>query len=147
MTDLNRIRPRIHLHQLSLRLSDLIQSISPSIESNNSGATHLGPRMRFSALLPALHLLKDALPVRTILNMQQTLQPRLKIKVLSNNLHLGTLRTDDVMHPNRDPFSRARIPYLECSPPRTVKSSIVELVRDWENVNIFRYSADAFKGC
>jgi hypothetical protein len=107
--------------------------------TNNSGTTRLGPRIRFSALLPALHLLKDALPLRTILSMQQTLQPRLKIKVMSNNLHLGTLRTDDVMHPNRDPFSRARIPYLECSPPRKVKSSIVELVKDWENVNIYRY--------
>ncbi len=51
-----------------------------------------------------------------------------------------SLRTDNIMHPSQDPFSRARIPYLECSPPRHVKSSIMDLVKDWENITIHRYT-------
>ena len=42
------------------------------------------------------------------------------------------------MHPNQDPFSRARIPYLECIPPRFVKSSIIDLSKDWENVTVHK---------
>ena len=150
MTDRNRIRHQLHLQQLSLCLYGPVKrTFFISTEFNYASAlSHLkGPRVRFSAFLPALHLLKDALPLRTMLSMQQTLQPRKRIKVITSKLHVGTIRTDDMMHPNRDAFSRARIPYLECSPPRKVKASIVELVKEWENVEIYRYLGDSFDVC
>src|ERR1700738_2539950 len=93
-----------------------------------SPTKHFRPRLRFSALFPALHIIKDALPRRGALPLQQ---PKTQIKFLVNNIHLTT---NNVMHPNRDPFSRARIPYLECSPPRTVKTSIIDLANEWEYV-------------
>jgi hypothetical protein len=36
------------------------------------------------------------------------------------------------MHPSQDPFSRARLPYLEASPPRYVGSSTVQRLKEWE---------------
>ena len=105
-----------------------------------SPTTHFRPRLRFSALFPALHILKDAFPRRSG-SLQHLLQPKTQIKLVANNYHYDpmSLRTDNIMHPSQDPFSRARIPYLECSPPRYVKSSIMDLVKDWENVTIHRY--------
>ena len=49
---------------------------------------------------------------------------------------LNVVSTRNVVHPRHDPFSRARLPYLECSPPRIVKSSILELAR-WEKLNVW----------
>lgn len=109
---------------------------SPSTLPRLSPATHFKPRIRFSAFFPALNLLKDALPYRGRDTIQQSLQPRTQIKVLVKN-H-SQVSTDNVMHPNKDPFSRARIPYLECSPPRKVKASIIDLAKKWDDVQIKR---------
>jgi hypothetical protein len=111
-----------------------------SRSNNGSPITHFRPRVRFSALFPALHILKEAFPRRRG-SIQYALQPNTQIKLIANNFHYDpkSLRTDNIMHPSQDPFSRARIPYLECSPPRYVKSSIIDLAKDWENVTMEKY--------
>ena len=136
MRDPSHILHQSLRHQLSRPRLDLSKrTFLPQTALNNSSATLIRLRIRIASLFPALHLLREALPL-----IKQTLQPRRRIKVLSTKMHIGQLRMDHVVHPNQDPFSRGRIPYLECSSPRKVKPSIVELVKDWENLEIYRYS-------
>jgi hypothetical protein len=110
---------------------------SPHTLPRLSPTTHFKPRIRFSAVFPALTLLKDALPYRGRGTFQQALQPRTQIKVLVQS-H-SQVSTENIMQPNKDPFSRARIPYLECSPPRKVKASIIDLARKWDDTYMRRY--------
>lgn len=140
----NHIRHLVHVHRHSSlqhrRIYGMYSDFQFIIDTSPT-TSHFRPRIRFSALFPALHILKDAFPRREKPLLQPPLQPKTQIKILSNGLHRNPLylQTDGVMHPSQDPFSRARIPYLECSPPRHVKSSTLELAKDWESINTHKY--------
>jgi hypothetical protein len=103
-----------------------------------SSILHLRRPLRVAALFPVMHLLNDASQRVAAYRQRKMaiLQPKTQIKILAQKLHYDPvgLRTDDIMHPSRDAFSRARLPYLESSPPRYVKCSIIDLVKPWEHV-------------
>ena len=92
-----------------------------------------------------MHLLKHAsqravkFPQWHQFSRQTTvLEPRSQLPVLVKSFHRDPgavgLQTGKIIHPTDDPFSRARLPYLESGPPRHVKSSIIDLVKKWEHV-------------
>jgi hypothetical protein len=103
-----------------------------------SPTTSFRPKVRFSALLPALHVLKDAYMRRGSVRWTPTIQATTQIKVTMNRLHSRAASTEGIMHPHSDPFSRARIPYLECIPPRTVKTAAADFA-GWEKIGTVVY--------
>jgi hypothetical protein len=68
-----------------------------------------------------------------------TIQGKTQIKIVMNRIHgAAAPSTEGIMQPNSDPFSRARIPYLECIPPRKINTSTADNAV-WEKINSLRY--------
>jgi hypothetical protein len=97
---------------------------------------HLRKSLRMAGLFPIMSFLKtQATKTRRLF----PLQPKTQIKILVKDFHFNRnglrtegMGTEGIMHPSQDPFSRARLPYLEASPPRFVETSIAWRLKAWQ---------------
>jgi hypothetical protein len=96
---------------------------------------HLRKSLRMAGLFPIMYFLKTQV---TKTRRFLPLQPRTQIRVLVKDFHFMGLGTEGIVHPSQDPFSRARLPYLEASPSRFVGGSIVRRLTGWEKA-VFSY--------
>jgi hypothetical protein len=105
--------------------------------SYSSASTNFRPQARFSALFPALQILKDVFQRRNLVPIQKILQSRPPFKVCAKNI--SDVSMDFNSLPSQDPFSRARLPYLDFIRPQTLKISTMQYARDWEPLSLERY--------
>jgi hypothetical protein len=56
-----------------------------------------------------------------------------------STMNISDISTEFISLPSQDPFSRARLPYLDCIRPPRLKISTIQYARDWEPLNLEKY--------
>jgi hypothetical protein len=105
--------------------------------SYSSAITNLRPQPRFAALFPALQILRDVFHRKNLVPIQKLLQLRPPFKVSAMNI--SDISRKFISLPSQDPFSLARLPYLDCARTPKPKISTMQYARDWEPLFLERY--------